>query len=240
MSDPRAIPDVAACDVISAAVQNEVRAALRTLATQNGPLSTIGCAGAFQRPPVNKSDRCMWAYITDGPFAIPGGPIDFSGHLYEWTEAIPGNNGFSEGTTTHADLGYAYNVDCGFVNIDSCCAFCMRCGPLVYDDAGTTREAWTFYGGNRPGELFRVRVEQSGGTDGDDTTQASWTYNVFNGVRQLATDLDPLIDPSFFRRPALGSISPATYGMASFTCESGASGFSLPWVNEVPNVEVCP
>jgi hypothetical protein len=83
-----------------------------------------------------------------------------------------------------------------------------------------------------------VALTQVGGADGDLDGPATWTYNVaFEGsVTTLLAAANPAASPHRHVRPALGSITPATYGYAH---RLATGGWALGWINEVPVVAVC-
>lgn len=79
----------------------------------------------------------------------------------------------------------------------------------------------------------RVRLEKVGGTDGDDTTPPSYTYDVFDyDDAQLNT---APVTPLMVR--ANGSFEPAELGIGREQAES--PGFALAWVNEPENTDNC-
>lgn len=108
-------------------------------------------------------------------------------------------------------------------------------GTLVELHLGVDSEGeplWWFIGDLRPGKTFEVIVDQVGGSDGGETTAATWTYD--------AEDLDgePLgsaMTPAN-QRPTVGTVLPATKGYGYWF--NGA--FVLGLVNEVADQEGCP
>lgn len=62
---------------------------------------------------------------------------------------------------------------------------------------------WLFAAPSRTGEMFAVNLTQDGGSDGNATTQASWTYTAtdLDGV-QRGTGLTPKL-----QRPAVGKVA---------------------------------
>lgn len=89
------------------------------------------------------------------------------------------------------------------------------------------------------GEVFPVKLTQTGGSAGSESTACSFTYTV-NDVNsnQLGTAVDPDTSPSTFKRPSLGKMVAATGGLACWIEDSGAT-LSLRWINEVFDVEEC-
>ena len=65
---------------------------------------------------------------------------------------------------------------------------------------------------------FPVAMEQTGGEDGSSTEQASWVYS----IRKLHSDaiiragVDPGALPHHYRRPNLGRMETADFGLAMY------------------------
>lgn len=84
---------------------------------------------------------------------------------------------------------------------------------------------------------FAIAMVQVGGADGSSTVAASWTYDVKNlpGDTLSLSPVDPGSALHRFRRPALGAMVKATYGLAHYE----ARQIVIDWCNEVPVVEAC-
>ncbi len=103
------------------------------------------------------------------------------------------------------------------------------------------------------GLLLPVKLEQVGGDDGDDETIATWTYTAttLDGT-VLYDELDIIDDPEAptykephqWRRPSIGMVVPATFGLLYRTGPNVDEidpwpRWGLLWCNEVPAVEAC-
>jgi len=85
--------------------------------------------------------------------------------------------------------------------------------------------------GPKPGETFYCQVDQVGGSDGDATTAATYTYDciAMNG-ETIGSGKSPAMGRS------AGAVVPATVGLCHFT-EAGA--LVLLWVSEPPETVAC-
>lgn len=71
---------------------------------------------------------------------------------------------------------------------------------------------------------FQVELEQVGGSQGDSTTAASWTYNVklWEGDGSiLKASAEIAGGDNHYRRPNAGQLEPATYGTATYNSTGG-------------------
>jgi len=96
-------------------------------------------------------------------------------------------------------------------------------------------------GGGMQG-LFRGLMEQTGGADGDASTEASWTYTVKTlGGETIATDFDPTVaTPDAYRRPSLGKVVKATRGVFAFEQGSGDGAVLVCYdCNEIEDIGAC-
>jgi hypothetical protein len=86
--------------------------------------------------------------------------------------------------------------------------------------------------------LFPVNMTQTGGSSGDETEDASWTYTVTDTITgtQLDTAVDPAASPHTHARPSLGEMVAATKGIAYYLDDGTLVVHSC---NEVPAVEDC-
>lgn len=84
---------------------------------------------------------------------------------------------------------------------------------------------------------IRVTMTQTGGSDGTASAAATWTYTIDDlAGNELDTAHDPTAAPSVYVRPALGSITPATKGLAWVAADGTVSVY---WCNEVESVAPC-
>lgn len=100
-------------------------------------------------------------------------------------------------------------------------------GAQILWKASSTGVQWAIVRIGRPladGQLVAVDVEQTGGADGDDTTQATWTYTVtLKGGTSIGSGYSPEN-----QRPTVGTVTAATKGSGYWN----AGTFTLGWVNE--------
>jgi hypothetical protein len=85
---------------------------------------------------------------------------------------------------------------------------------------------------------FPVTLTQSGGSQGDETTTATWTYDVTDPAtdESLATGVDPVSSPHQWQRPGVGQMIPATFGYAHYDKDDE---LVLGWINEIVDQEAC-
>jgi hypothetical protein len=85
---------------------------------------------------------------------------------------------------------------------------------------------------------FPVDLAQSGGSQGDETTPATWTYDVTEPETgdSLATGVDPVASPHKWQRPGVGQMIPATFGYAHYDKDDQ---LVLGWINEMVDQEAC-
>ncbi len=85
------------------------------------------------------------------------------------------------------------------------------------------------------GVCFPVTVTKTAGSDGDDSSAASWTYTAEDlDGNELGTALSPEN-----QRPTVGSVTFGTKGYGYFKNNSGTPQFVLGIINEVPDAEAC-
>jgi hypothetical protein len=79
--------------------------------------------------------------------------------------------------------------------------------------------------------VFPVELTQVGGVQGAAVTPASWTYDIADPVtaESLGTSADPTTAPHRWRRPEVGPVSPANFGIAR---RDENSDLELLWINE--------
>lgn len=133
-----------------------------------------------------------------------------------------------------------------FADIDDGILWRLKSGPsgsarILWKEDGTG-EKWAVVllaGGRKAGEVFPVNLSQVGGADGDETAQATWTYDVTDEAtgQTLAEAVDPTDAPHKHQRPSAGSMIAATGGLAHYKSDGT---LVLDQVNEVAEQEVCP
>ena len=105
---------------------------------------------------------------------------------------------------------------------------------------GGTGEQWAIVrlGPRQPAVTFAVELEQVGGTQGDDTTAASWTYDVYDAAswELLASAVDPTALRHGWQRPSVGQMIAATNGTAHWDIDDE---LVLDWINEMVDAEAC-
>ena len=86
--------------------------------------------------------------------------------------------------------------------------------------------------------LFPVKLEKTGGEQGDDESVASWTYKVTDAMTDevLDEDVNPTESPHQWRRPGIGALQEATFGYAH---RDKDDELVLGWINETLQLEKC-
>ena len=118
-------------------------------------------------------------------------------------------------------------------------------GPvsILWAEAGTGEVlAVVRLDGGARNQIIPVELSQVGGTQGDDQTVASWTYDVLDPVSgdTLETSVDPTADPHKWKRPSVGFFVAATFGYAHYQLDdTGTEQLALGWINEIPETEAC-
>lgn len=108
--------------------------------------------------------------------------------------------------------------------------------PIV---AVKRRGVWIIerFGGS--GAVFPVSLVQSGGSNGTGSSPPTLRYIVQDpttGVNLIPTAVDPAATPHKFRRPFVGFVHAATFGLAY---RNAQSQIVLMWINEIPYQEPC-
>lgn len=99
------------------------------------------------------------------------------------------------------------------------------------DPSDPSTPYWWFEG-VKPWETFAVDLSQTGGSAGDASSEASFTYTVNDlDGNELGTSVSPE-----HARPSLGALVAATKGMAYYT--AGAE-LKLLWTDEQPDMAEC-
>jgi hypothetical protein len=118
---------------------------------------------------------------------------------------------------------------------------------LIGSGAGPARVLWRASGAGEQWALvavgagstgaFPITMQQTGGVEGDADGPATWTYTITSDDgAELATEVGPTVAPHRFRRPAVGVMVAATYGLAHY----GPDGILVvDWCNEVAEQEAC-
>ena len=83
---------------------------------------------------------------------------------------------------------------------------------------------------------FGIKLTQTGGTAGDDTTQCSFTYTVDDmNDNEIATGVNPATGVHFAQRPTVGFRIAATAGVATY--DTGELVILM--TNEIDDLEAC-
>lgn len=105
---------------------------------------------------------------------------------------------------------------------------------LIYPNGTASSTAAYVFDFVNPRQAFEVTVSQTGGSNGNATTQASWTYAVTNADgHALGTGMSPQFKGF---RLAAGTVTAGTVGMASY---DDAGALRLLTVNEVHGTGSC-
>lgn len=102
------------------------------------------------------------------------------------------------------------------------------------DQAGPPAQ-WRHFFVQSPGEVFAINLLQTAGSDGSATLPATWKYLITQGDREVQSDVDPAVSPHKWTRPAVGMVTPASYGYATWSDQHVIVG----WINEVPLQAAC-
>lgn len=92
---------------------------------------------------------------------------------------------------------------------------------------------------NKASSLFPVVLEKTGGEAGDHKTGCDFQYDVYDYPESgdaLATDIDPGDSDHFYRRPSLGKMQEATFGIALY---DDNEELKIVWCNEVIETKSC-
>jgi len=85
--------------------------------------------------------------------------------------------------------------------------------------------------------VFPITLSQTGGSQGTNSTAASWTYTVTHAIsgKELATGVNPVSSPHTYNRPSSGQLSTADAGYAHY---DGAD-LVIGYINERPGPGAC-
>ena len=108
---------------------------------------------------------------------------------------------------------------------------------LWSDDSSQDRWSIIRIGSGRS-TLFPVKLEKTGGEQGDNEKVASWTYKVTDALtdEKLDDDVDPTKSPHQWKRPNIGAIKEATFGYAHYDKDDK---LVLGWINEILQLAKC-
>ena len=108
---------------------------------------------------------------------------------------------------------------------------------LWSDNSSQTRWAIIRIGSGKS-TLFPVKLEKTGGEQGDDTKVASWKYKVTDAMtdEKLEEDVDPTKSPHQWKRPKIGAFEAATFGYAHYDKDDK---LVLGWINEILQLDKC-
>lgn len=132
--------------------------------------------------------------------------------------------------------------DCRFAEIDDGSSAHLKAAnygsaTILWREGGTG-EQWAVVRIGKLPPLFPVKLERTGGEQGDDSNPATWTYDVRDLCTNelLAQGVDPVSDPHKWKRPSVGWMIEATYGHARFDDQGE---LVLTWINEMVEQEKC-
>jgi hypothetical protein len=93
-----------------------------------------------------------------------------------------------------------------------------------------------------PIRVFPVNLSQTGGSQGDESHPATWTYDVTDVETDdtLASNVDPTSTPHRWKRPSIGQMIAADFGYAHYEDDGyGGEQLVLGWINEMVDQEAC-
>ena len=103
----------------------------------------------------------------------------------------------------------------------------------------STQNRWSLIRiGSGKSTLFPVKLEKTGGEQGDDEKATSWKYKVTDALtdEKLEEDVDPTASPHQWKRPSIGAMSEATFGYAHYDKDDK---LVLGWINETLQLAKC-
>jgi hypothetical protein len=109
---------------------------------------------------------------------------------------------------------------------------------VLWSDSSTQNRWAIIRIGSGRSTLFPVKLEKTGGENGDDEKATSWTYKVTDALtdEKLEDDIDPTSSPHQWKRPNIGAMTAATFGYAHYDNDNK---IVLGWINERPELAVC-
>ena len=103
----------------------------------------------------------------------------------------------------------------------------------------STQNRWSLIRiGSGRSALFPVKLEKTGGEQGDDEKVASWTYKVTDALtdEKLEENVNPTESPHQWKRPNIGALEAATFGYAHYDKDDK---LVVGWINETLQLEKC-
>jgi hypothetical protein len=109
---------------------------------------------------------------------------------------------------------------------------------VLWSDSSTENRWAIIRIGSGRSTLFPVKLEKTGGENGDAEKAASWTYKVTDALtdEKLEEDVDPTASPHQWKRPNIGAMTAATFGYAHYDNDNE---IVLGWINETIELEKC-
>lgn len=103
---------------------------------------------------------------------------------------------------------------------------------------GGTGEQWAVVRFGRTPSVFPVKLVKTGGSQGNASNPATWTYDVLDPVtgEMIEAAVAPVSSPHNWKRPSIGWMIEATAGTAHF---AGNGTLVLDWINETVDQEPC-
>lgn len=154
-----------------------------------------------------------------------------SAGFYEFAEVAwdPANQKWAtSGGVTHSDLGEA-RVRGGGYEVPA--AYSLT-GAIVYLEPGFSEDGSEniVYEFDAPPAIIPVNLSGDGGSQGTNTTAASWTYTAttLSGTQVLTSAVPKN------QRPAYGAVTRANFGYVHLTYSGDDTVYTLGWVNERP------
>jgi hypothetical protein len=92
--------------------------------------------------------------------------------------------------------------------------------------------------GSGKSTIFPVKLDKTGGEQGDDSKVASWKYKVTDALtdEKLEENVDPTASPHQWKRPNIGAIKEASFGYAHYDKDDK---LVLGWINETLQLSKC-
>jgi hypothetical protein len=109
---------------------------------------------------------------------------------------------------------------------------------VLWSDSSTQNRWAIIRIGSGRSTLFPVKLEKTGGENGDDEKATSWTYKVTDALtdEKLQEEVDPTASPHQWKRPNIGAFTAATFGYAHYDNDNQ---IVLGWINETPELAPC-
>jgi len=109
---------------------------------------------------------------------------------------------------------------------------------VLWSDTSTQNRWAIIRIGSGKSTLFPVKLEKTGGEQGDDKKAASWKYKVTDAItdEKLEEDVNPTASPHQWKRPNIGAITEASFGYAHYNKDDK---LVLGWINETLQLDKC-